>query len=67
MVNIGAPGIRAAALGIVLGLLLCGGALRAMQSALYGVGFYDAPTMFGVVLILASVTLIATTVPTLRI
>jgi putative ABC transport system permease protein len=67
MVNIGAPGMRAAVLGIVLGLLLCSGALRAMQSVLYGIGFYDVPTMLGVVLILASVTLIATTVPTLRI
>lgn len=67
MVNIGAPGMRAAVLGIVLGLLLCGGALRAMQSVLYGIGFYDVPTLLGVVFILASVTLIAATVPTLRI
>jgi len=67
MVNMGAPGMCAAVLGIVLGLLLCGGALRAMQSVLYGIGFYDVPTMLGVVLILASVTLIAATVPTLRI
>jgi len=38
-----------------------------MHSVLYGVGVYDVPTILTVVLTLASVTLIATTVPTLRI
>jgi predicted permease len=67
MINIGAPGLRASALGLILGLILCAGALRAMHSVLYGVGVYDLPTIFTVVLMLASVTVIATTVPTLRI
>jgi macrolide transport system ATP-binding/permease protein len=67
MVNIGGPGVRASALGLILGLVLCAGVLRAMRSVLYGVGVYDAPTILTVVLILASVTLIAGTVPTLRI
>ena len=67
MVHIGAPGVRASVLGLVLGLILCAGALRAMHSVLYGVNVYDVPTIFAVVLMLASVTLIATTVPTLRI
>ena len=67
MVHIGAPGLRASVLGLVLGLILCAGALRAMHSVLYGVNVYDVPTIFAVVLMLASVTLIATTVPTLRI
>jgi len=67
MVNIGSAGVRASALGLILGLLLCAVALRAMRSVLYGVGIYDAPTILSVVLILSSVTLIATTVPTLRI
>src|SRR5215472_16534124 len=67
MLNIGAPGVRAATLGTVLGLILCAGALRAMRSVLYGVGFYDYPTILGVVVILVSVTFIAVTVPTLRI
>ncbi len=67
MVNIGSPGVRASALGLILGLVLCIGALRAMQSVLYGVGIYDAPTIVSVILILAAVTLIAGTVPTLRI
>ena len=67
MFHIGTPGIRASALGLILGLLLSAGALRAMHSVLYGVGVYDAPTMLAVVLILAAITIIASTVPTLRI
>jgi hypothetical protein len=67
MVHIGAPGVRASALGLILGLIVCGGALRAMRSVLYGVGVYDVPTILTVVLMLAAVTLIAVTVPTLRI
>jgi ABC-type antimicrobial peptide transport system permease subunit len=67
MVHIGTPGVRASLLGLILGLILCAGALRAMHSVLYGIGVYDVPTIFTVVLVLASVTLIATTVPTLRI
>jgi len=67
MVQIGAPGVRASVLGIILGLILCAGALRAMHSVLYGIGVYDVPTILTVVLLLASVTLLATTVPTLRI
>jgi ABC-type antimicrobial peptide transport system permease subunit len=67
MVQIGAPGVRASLLGLILGLILCAGALRAMHSALYGVGAYDAPTLLAVVLMLASVSLLAATVPTLRI
>jgi predicted permease len=67
MIHIGAPGVRASALGLVLGLILCAGALRAMHSVLYGVGVYDTPTILAVVSTLAFVTLIAVTVPTLRI
>src|SRR5260370_33456309 len=67
MVHIGAPGIRASVLGLILGLILCAGALRAMRTVLYGVGVYDVPTILTVVLVLAAVTIIATTVPTLRI
>jgi len=67
MVHIGAPGVRASALGLVLGLMLCAGALRAMHSVLYGVGVYDMPTILAVVLTLASVTLVAVAAPTLRI
>jgi predicted permease len=67
MVQIGRSGAGASVLGLFLGLVLCAGALRVMRSVLYGVGVYDVPTILTVVLMLASVTLIATIVPTLRI
>jgi ABC-type antimicrobial peptide transport system permease subunit len=67
MVPIGAPGVRASVLGLILGLILCAGALRAMHSVLYGIGIYDMPTIVAVVLVLASVTFLAAAVPTLRI
>jgi ABC-type antimicrobial peptide transport system permease subunit len=67
MVHIGAPGVRASTLGVMLGLILCGGALRAMHNVLYGVGVYDVPTILIVVLTLEAVTLVATTAPALRI
>jgi predicted permease len=67
MVHIGAPGVRASMLGLLLGLMLCAGALRTMQSVLYGVSVYDMRTILTVVGVLALVTLIASMVPTLRI
>jgi hypothetical protein len=67
MIHIGAPGVRAAAIGLIVGLMLCAGALRVMHSVLYGVNVYDVPTILTVVVVLASVTLLATTVPALRI
>ena len=67
MVNVGAPGLRAAALGLALGLLACAGTLRLMRTVVYGVGFYDYPTIFAVIATLLSVTLIAVVLPTLRI
>jgi predicted permease len=67
MVHIGAPGVRASALGLILGLVFCTGALRAMHSVLYGVGVYDVSTILAVVLTLAIVILVATSVPTLRV
>lgn len=67
MIPVGAPGVRASALGLILGLFVCAGALRAMRSVLYGVGVYDMSTIVTVVLVLAAVTAFATAVPTLRI
>jgi predicted permease len=67
IVHIGMPGVRASASGLIVGLILCVGALRTMRSVLYGVGVYDATTIVTVVLVLAIVTAIATAVPTLRI
>ena len=67
MLHIGAPGLRASALGLITGLILCAGALRAMRSELYGIGVYDTPTILTVVIVLTSVTIFATILPTLRI
>jgi putative ABC transport system permease protein len=67
MIRIGRSGAGASLLGLVLGLVLCAGALRVMRSVLYGVGVYDAATLTIVVLTLGLVTLLATTLPTLRI
>jgi hypothetical protein len=67
MFHIGRTGVGASAVGLVLGLILCAGVLRAMRSALYGVGVYDVPTILVVALTLSAVTLLATTVPTLRV
>jgi hypothetical protein len=67
MAHVAAPGIRSAAIGLVLGLLLCLGALRVIRSALYGVAVYDVPSILGVVLVFALVSTFAATIPTLRI
>jgi hypothetical protein len=67
MVQIGRSGAGASVLGLFLGLALCTGALRVMRSVLYGVGVYDAPTLATAVVTLAPVTVLATTLPTLRI
>jgi DNA methylase len=67
MVEIGRTGAGASCIGLFVGLVLCAGALRVMRSVLYGIGVYDAPTLSFVVLSLLFVTLLATTLPTLRI
>jgi ABC-type antimicrobial peptide transport system permease subunit len=67
MVHIGSSGATASALGLLLGLVLCAGALRAMRSVIYGVGVYDGRTLGLVVLTLCAITLLATTLPVLRI
>jgi macrolide transport system ATP-binding/permease protein len=67
MIHIGWSGVAASALGLVVGLMLCAGALRAIRSVLYGVGVYDVPTILVVVLTLSVVTLLATTAPVLRV
>ncbi len=67
MVQVGSPGMLAVSVGMILGLILCAGALRAMRSLLCGVGAYDLPTIFAVMMILGCVTVAATTVPALRI
>jgi len=67
MIKIGSSGVRASLAGLVLGLILCAGALRVMNSVIYGIGVYDALTLLTVVFTLALVTVIAVMVPTLRI
>jgi ABC-type antimicrobial peptide transport system permease subunit len=67
MIHIGRSGVGASVLGLILGLVLCAGALRALRSVLYGVGVYDAPTILVVALTVSVVTLLATIAPTLRI
>jgi ABC-type antimicrobial peptide transport system permease subunit len=67
MVEVGRAGAGASCAGLFVGLVLCAGALRVMRSVLYGVGVYDAPTLSTVVLTLLLVTLLATTLPALRI
>jgi macrolide transport system ATP-binding/permease protein len=67
MAHIGGAGLRASGAGLVVGLALSAAALRAMRSVLYGVGPYDVTTILVVVATLASIALIATLLPTLRI
>jgi len=67
MWQIGRSAVGASLLGVALGLVLSAGALRAMRSVLYGVSVCDVPTLATVVLTLAVVTLLATTMPTLKI
>ena len=67
MLHVGSLGVRASAVGLVLGLVLSAGALRAMRSVLYGVGVYDLPTILLVVLTLSLITIMATAMPTLKI
>jgi predicted permease len=67
MFRIGAPGVRASVLGLIIGLVFCAVALRMMQSVLYGIKVYDPPTILIVAVALVFITIIATIVPTLRI
>ena len=67
MLHIGRSGVGASAVGLVVGLILCAGVLRAMRSVLYGVHVYDLPTILVVVLTLSAATLLATTIPALRV
>ena len=67
MIHIGQPGVGAAALGLVAGLILCAATLRGMRSVLYGVEAYDVPTIVVVALTLSIVAFAATVAPALRV
>jgi ABC-type antimicrobial peptide transport system permease subunit len=59
--------VRASVFGLIAVLVLCIGVLRVMRSVLYGIRVYDAPTLLAVVLTLVAVTLLAASIPVLRI
>jgi len=65
--HISASGIRATAAGLLIGLVLCAAVLPIMRSVLYGVGVYDIPSLAAVFATLIVVSLIAATVPALRV
>jgi macrolide transport system ATP-binding/permease protein len=65
--QISASGIRATAAGLLIGLALCALVLPLMRSVLYGVGVYDLPSLAAVLATLTIVSLVAATVPALRI
>jgi len=67
MLHIGRPGVAASTLGLLAGLALSAAALRTLHSVLFGIPVYDPATLVAVVLTLAAATLLATTLPTLRI
>jgi macrolide transport system ATP-binding/permease protein len=67
MLQIGRAGFAASVLGVILGLVICVGALRVMRSVVFGVGVYDASTLSAVVATLGAVVLTATILPALKI
>jgi predicted permease len=66
MLHVGAPGVRASAFGLLLGVILCAAVLPVMRGVLYGVGIYDPLSLSAVVVLLAIVAVIATVAPMLR-
>ncbi|HKD79581.1 MAG TPA: ADOP family duplicated permease [Candidatus Angelobacter sp.] len=67
MVQIGKPGLLATAGGLCLGLVIAAATLRTMRSLLFGLDVYDAPTIVLVVVTLSVVTILAITLPALRV
>jgi ABC-type antimicrobial peptide transport system permease subunit len=67
MLQVGRSGALASLAGLAAGLVLSAAALRLMRTVLYGVSVYDAATLAAVILTLATVTLVATALPALRI
>jgi ABC-type antimicrobial peptide transport system permease subunit len=67
MTRVCAAGVRATAAGLAVGLALCAAVLPVMRGVLYGVPVYDAKTGIAVMAALMAVSLLAVTVPALRI
>ncbi|GGG86331.1 ABC transporter permease [Edaphobacter dinghuensis] len=67
MIYAAKSGVIAAAAGLILGLFVCAGVLRVLQSFLYGVQVYDSATFLSVVLTIAAVSALASTIPAFRV
>jgi len=67
MVQVARSGVIASLVGVAAGLLLAAAALPAIRGALFGVGVYDAPTIAAIVATLLLITVLAATLPTLKI
>jgi predicted permease len=67
IIHVGVPGLRASVVGLVVGLVMCAGALPVMRSVLYGVGVYDSAAIASAIVALTSVALVAASIPALRI
>ncbi len=64
MVEIGRSGVMATVLGLGVGLAASLLVLRALKSFVYGIGAYDSLTLGGTALVLGTVALAATFLPT---
>jgi predicted permease len=67
MFEIGRLGIWATALGVVIGMAASFLALRIMKGFIYGIQMYDPTTLMGTALVLVTVAVAATFLPTRRI
>lgn len=66
MLHVSRAGLVPSVTGLLAGLVLCGLLLRAIRSALYGVGAFDPATLASVVALLLAVSACATAVPAMR-
>jgi len=67
MLHVGRLGMIASTAGVVLGLVICTGALRAMRSVIWGVVVYDLPTLVSATAMIFVVALLATVLPARRV
>jgi len=67
MLEVGNSGIAASGAGLAVGLGLAFGAVRVLQSQVYGVRIYDPLTLISVSLFLALLAFVASLLPTLHI
>ena len=67
MFDIGSSGIAAAFAGVICGIALSFLAVRVLASEIYGITVYDPITMISAPLLLASIAILASLLPTVRI